>query len=741
MFIFLCRRLASNTQPGNVPFNPLLSVRFLSSSLPSEISLNSNEEHSFRVSYLVDSCGLSPNSAKFVSKRLNFKTPEKPDYILSFLRDNGFRVSQITETLRKWPDILNYNVNKTILPKFEFLYSIGFSRENLPKFISSKPHILHRSLEHFTLQCHDVLKSVLHSEDRVIRVLQRLSSHNLWRVTKFLAVNVSVVRELGMPEPYLSKLLLQNHEVFLIEVNKFNEGVKRIVDMGFDPAKYSFAQALLVQLQTSRKRWEAKIDLFRSWGLSEDQFLLAFRKHQRFVSLSRDSIMSKMSFLVNDMGRKPEFVAMHPVVLTLSLEKRIVPRCAVIRTLFLKGLIETELIPFQFLLVSEKQFLAKFVNDHLEEVPHLLDVLLGKSDLRELGFKFNEEHSFRVSYLVDSCGLSPNSAKFVSKRLNFKTPEKPDYILSFLRDNGFRVSQITETLRKWPDILNYNVNKTILPKFEFLYSIGFSRENLPKFISSKPHILHRSLEHFTLQCHDVLKSVLHSEDRVIRVLQRLSSHNLWRVTKFLAVNVSVVRELGMPEPYLSKLLLQNHEVFLIEVNKFNEGVKRIVDMGFDPAKYSFAQALLVQLQTSRKRWEAKIDLFRSWGLSEDQFLLAFRKHQRFVSLSRDSIMSKMSFLVNDMGRKPEFVAMHPVVLTLSLEKRIVPRCAVIRTLFLKGLIETELIPFQFLLVSEKQFLAKFVNDHLEEVPHLLDVLLGKSDLRELGFKFNDKEKA
>jgi mTERF domain-containing protein len=41
-----------------------------------------------------------------------------------------------------------------------------------------------------------------------------------------------------------------------------------------------------------------------------------------------------------------------------------------------------------------------------------------------------KEHSFTVSYLINSCGLSPKSALLASKRVHFENPEGPDSVLN-----------------------------------------------------------------------------------------------------------------------------------------------------------------------------------------------------------------------------------------------------------------------------------------------------------------------
>ncbi|GAB2213693.1 hypothetical protein Droror1_Dr00018006 [Drosera rotundifolia] len=63
------------------------------------------------------------------------------------------------------------------------------------------------------------------------------------------------------------------------------------------------------------------------------------------------------------------------------------------------------------------------------------------------------QQSFVVSYLINSCGLSPKSAASVYRtyahKLRFDSTEKPDSMLAFLRKHGFTDADITR-MGTWP---------------------------------------------------------------------------------------------------------------------------------------------------------------------------------------------------------------------------------------------------------------------------------------------------
>ncbi|PKI65081.1 hypothetical protein CRG98_014550 [Punica granatum] len=77
--------------------------------------------------------------------------------------------------------------------------------------------------------------------------------------------------------------------------------------------------------------------VYRNWGWSEEEFLSAFRKFALCMAASEDKINRTMRFFVDGMGWKPSPIAEHPILLTKSFEKRIVPRASVLQFLLSKS--------------------------------------------------------------------------------------------------------------------------------------------------------------------------------------------------------------------------------------------------------------------------------------------------------------------------------------------------------------------------------------------------------------------
>ena len=99
---------------------------------------------------------------------------------------------------------------------------------------------------------------------------------------------------------------------------------------------------------------------------------------------SEEKIMKVMNFLVNNFGRPSTDIAKNPVVLLLSLEKRIIPRCSVVQILIARDLVKNGLGFSSFLLINEKSFLEKYVIKFQDVVPQLLGVYQNKMDILDV---------------------------------------------------------------------------------------------------------------------------------------------------------------------------------------------------------------------------------------------------------------------------------------------------------------------------------------------------------------------
>ncbi|KAL0459631.1 UNVERIFIED_CONTAM: hypothetical protein Slati_0590300 [Sesamum latifolium] len=365
-------------------------------------------------------------------------------------------------------------------------------------------------------------------------------------------------------------------------------------------------------------------------------------------------------------------------------------------------------------------------------------IFVGFSSLSETGKKRQEfvkklekKKSETVSYLINSCGLSPETAVSASEKVCVGNLRKSNSVLALLEKQGFSRAQIATLVRKRPTILVAK-EKTLLPKFEFFQSIGLSKDILAKTISREPTFFTRSLENQIIPNYDFLKSVLGTDERVVAAMKRTSWIFCDDVNNSLSPNIKVLRELKVPESCIKLLLTHYPEALFRKTDEFRAYVSKVLEMGFSPLKSMFVLALhAISGDANKLTWARCYQSYSNWGWSEDDIHMAFRKHPNCMLMSQEKISETMDFLVNKMGWNSRTIAACPTVLLFNLKSRIIPRCSVIELLSSRGLITKRPKLSTVLVPLEKSFLERFVVKYEKEVPELLDFYKGKVGVQEL----------
>ncbi|KAK7316692.1 hypothetical protein RJT34_00343 [Clitoria ternatea] len=333
--------------------------------------------------------------------------------------------------------------------------------------------------------------------------------------------------------------------------------------------------------------------------------------------------------------------------------------------------------------------------------------------------------TFTVSYLINSCGLSPELARKVSKRMHLKNPKTPNAVIDLFKNYGFSKTHLEKLVVKNPRVLVSKAKSTLLPKLEFLFSIGVSNADMPKLLLNNPGLLRRSLENVLIPRYEILKGILGDAHKVVSVLKRAPvSFTYCGMENHLVPNIKVLRSSCVPQSSISFLMMHFTTVAYARHSRFEEAVRKVKEFGFDPSKTSFVMALYVLLSMNEVTWDSRFRVYERWGWNREMFLQAFRKCPHSLKLSEETITKKMSFLVKDIGLLSEDVAAYPQILAYDLEKRIIPRVSVIKILKLKGLVKNDLHFSTFMGMKEEMFLQKFLINFLDYLPSLLDVYTG-----------------
>ncbi|CAN6971324.1 unnamed protein product [Brassica rapa subsp. trilocularis] len=401
-------------------------------------------------------------------------------------------------------------------------------------------------------------------------------------------------------------------------------------------------------------------------------------------------------------------------------------------------------------------------------------------------------HNFTASYLVASLGFTTKLAESISKKVSFEDNVNPQSVLSLLRSHGFRDSHISSIITNYPKLLTLDAESSLAPKLKFLKSRGASTSELTEILSKVPKILRIKKDKTLSRYYDFVKEIVQADK---------SSSSEFEVSLPLPHgpskirNVFALRQLGMPQDLLFPLLISQSGAVNGKV-RFEESLKKVLEMGFDPTTSRFVQALRMLYQMSEKTIQEKVnvykrlglsgedvwEMFKKWptfmtnsekkitqtfetfskcGLVEEEILSAFKKFPQCigasehncvdtflglgfskddvavifkrlplcVSYSTEMVKRKTEFVVKEMNWPLQAVVSFPGVLGLSMEKRVVPRCNVIKALMSKGLIGSDEPPpvGSALACTDELFLRRYVRKHDDDeelVAELMAILRG-----------------
>ncbi|KAL5987738.1 hypothetical protein ACLOJK_035490 [Asimina triloba] len=297
-----------------------------------------------------------------------------------------------------------------------------------------------------------------------------------------------------------------------------------------------------------------------------------------------------------------------------------------------------------------------------------------------------QQPSSLIQYLQASLGFSPEGALKVSKQLKQKI-KNPDLIPTFLKSHGFSTTQIKSIIDRRPCLLYYAFpESTLAPKIQFFKENGFSDSDVMVLMVKNPHLFSRSLERSIKPFFDLTHSILGRHEFVVELLNRkwlIFNLDSW------AANITILRSCGVNDHRISKMIRKHPGFFDVKPDRFNEVVEMVKQMGFRPLLASFMEAVHTIVCLTHFSWDLKFKVYRSVGWSDEEILSAFRKQPVCMSLSEKNIRRSMDYFTKEIGWDLSYIAMHPILLCFSLEKRIIPRYRFLQVLGSKGCIKKD----------------------------------------------------
>ncbi|XP_052723694.1 uncharacterized protein LOC128193671, partial [Vigna angularis] len=192
-------------------------------------------------------------------------------------------------------------------------------------------------------------------------------------------------------------------------------------------------------------------------------------------------------------------------------------------------------------------------------------------------------NSFVVSYLVSTCGFSPESALSASRYLRFQNSQGPDSVIAFLSAHGFSVSQIHTIVKRQSRILLCNPDKVLLPKFLFLRSKGASSADIIHMITTGPRFLLANLNSHIVPTYQLVRSFVDSDKQVITCLRRNIS--FIANSRVISPNVQLLLDNGVKRSSIAMMFTSWPSIFCSY--NLSHTICELEEMGFDTSKTSF----------------------------------------------------------------------------------------------------------------------------------------------------------
>jgi len=190
-----------------------------------------------------------------------------------------------------------------------------------------------------------------------------------------MKLNVKFLLDFGLTASSIYHLLRTRPSIICsADLRKVVEEIK---ELGFDPSKQSFCVALLTKRAVTKSQWDAKVDVLKSWGCSEDAIVNAFRKHPNFMLRSPDKLNAVMRFWVDELGWDPLLLLTSPILFGYSIEKRLSPRAPIVKYLLSLGLIKESAVLHTPFHATDEDFQRRYVKRFEEETSKLLKLNQG----------------------------------------------------------------------------------------------------------------------------------------------------------------------------------------------------------------------------------------------------------------------------------------------------------------------------------------------------------------------------
>ncbi|KAF6990831.1 hypothetical protein CFC21_007984 [Triticum aestivum] len=332
--------------------------------------------------------------------------------------------------------------------------------------------------------------------------------------------------------------------------------------------------------------------------------------------------------------------------------------------------------------------------------------------------------SLTLHFLRNSCGLPEPAAAKIAGRVRLRSTKRAHAVLALFRGLGLAGADLARVVAAAPEMLNYRADAILAPKLDFFRrDLGLTDDRIRKIILSNPYrslcySLERRLRPNFLLLRELLGTDQNARSAVKNSLELIHGN----VRSDLLPKVKILRDHGATNAVIVKLVTTHPRSLIHRSSFFNESLAAMKELGVSPSSGIFPYAFGLFARLSPVTWKRRIGNYLSLGWTEELVKLAFVRHPYCMSVSDDKVRRISHFFADKLGWTPEYVSASPMLISLSYEKRLLPRYQVLDILVSRGVIRR--IRISHLILGEKKFMEKYVTGYQQTIPEVLEAYRG-----------------
>ncbi|CAN6478251.1 unnamed protein product [Victoria cruziana] len=335
-----------------------------------------------------------------------------------------------------------------------------------------------------------------------------------------------------------------------------------------------------------------------------------------------------------------------------------------------------------------------------------------------------------VDYLKNSCGLSSEAVAGICRKLGSRgRAYKARKVVTFLRESGFTDAHIRQTISRNPYVLVAKLEKTVMPKVRAFLDWGLSGADVGRIAATRSAIFHVNFERKVIPVVYKLRDLLPEDKKAVKSIKRffLASFLGTGLEERIAVNLATLSSHGVPQRSLLVIVERWPELLGLNPSVFKKMAKKAHALWPHHCSIMFAHAFYAVCSMSEPVWDAKLQVLKEFGWTQEDILAAFQKAPLFLTISACNLKRKVEFFVEELSYSSMEIAAIPQLLTFSLEKRVMPRLAVIKMLYSKVSFKRKKSFLTILHMKDEDFYKEFVLQHKDKCPDVLNVYISSSN--------------